>query len=152
MLRKLASGGWRLCIGRRALHWRLAGLRALAAGQNIGCLLTLAGGKGSGSSDALAGGRLVYPFVCLRGVRTDIGSAIARKRVGVTTDLLQSEAGTHFYVCAPAELAWRDNWPWRCYRSEEGWRQNGHWQLAWRQGDCLAAGGSALAEEQALAA
>ena len=102
--------------------------------------------------DALAGGRLVYPFVCLRGVRTDIGSAIARKRVGVTTDLLQSEAGTHFYVCAPAELAWRDNWPLRCYRSEEDWRQNGHWQLAWRQGVCLAAGGSALATERVLAA
>ena len=67
-------------------------MRALAAGQNIGCLLTLAGGKGSGSSDALAGGRLVCPFVCLRGVRTDIGSAIARKRVGVTSDLLQSIA------------------------------------------------------------
>ena len=45
----------------------------------------------------------------LPGVSTDLGSAIARKRVGGSA---------------------------------------GHWLLAWRQGGCLAAGGSTLAEER----
>ena len=64
----------------------------------------------------------------LLGVTTGLGGAIARKRVGGRTGI-GSLLGGRATVWRLAAVHWRksrhwrrDNWPWRCWHAEEGWR------------------------------